>query len=123
MRERRVTLPELALVAGTRVVLGAGLGLLLAGRLNDDQRRAAGWALFAVGAVSTIPLVVEVLGTREALPPGKPREFVGNTGMTGVRPVWVPAVAGLSNLDNLLWKKGSRRFNAPGFQDENQRRF
>ena len=84
MRERRVTVPELALVAGTRVVLGAGLGLLLAGSLNDDQRRAAGWALFVVGAVSTIPLVVEVLGTREALPAGGPTGLIGNTGAVSV---------------------------------------
>jgi hypothetical protein len=68
MRERSVTLAELALVAGIRVVLGAGLGLLLAGRLNDDQRRAVGWALLLVGGLSTIPLAVEVLGKGQAQP-------------------------------------------------------
>jgi len=62
MRETRVTLPELALVAGTRVALGAGLGLLLAGRLSEEQRRAAGWALFLVGALTTVPLAFEILG-------------------------------------------------------------
>jgi hypothetical protein len=62
MRETQVTLPELALIAGTRVALGAGLGLLLANRLSADQRRAAGWALLLVGAVTTVPLAVEVLG-------------------------------------------------------------
>ena len=40
MRETRITLPELVLVAGTRATLGAGLGLLLADRLSEDQRRA-----------------------------------------------------------------------------------
>jgi hypothetical protein len=70
MQERTVTLPELALVAGTRVVLGAGIGLLLAGRLNNDQRRAAGSALLVVGALSTIPLAAEILGKREARPTG-----------------------------------------------------
>ena len=60
MREQRVTLPELALVAGTRVVLGAGLGLL--------------------GALSTIPLAIEVLGKREALPAQEPRGVIGTTG-------------------------------------------
>ena len=79
MLEKRVTLPELALVAGTRAALGAGLGLLLAGRLNDDQRRAAGWALFVVGALTTIPLAIEVLGTREAAPTRESREQPGNT--------------------------------------------
>ena len=62
MRETRVTLPELALVAGTRAALGAGVGLLLADRLSDDQRKAAGWTLLLVGALSTIPLAIEVLG-------------------------------------------------------------
>src|SRR4051794_21271647 len=55
MRETRITLPELVLVAGTRAALGAGLGLLLADRLSADQRRAVGWTLFLVGALSTIP--------------------------------------------------------------------
>jgi hypothetical protein len=62
MRETRITLPELVLVAGTRGALGAGLGLLLADRLTEDQRRAVGWTLFLVGALSTIPLAFEVFG-------------------------------------------------------------
>src|SRR5436305_470870 len=41
MRETRISLPELALIAGTRGALGAGLGLLLANRLPDEERRAA----------------------------------------------------------------------------------
>jgi hypothetical protein len=65
MIRRSVTLPELGLIAGTRVALGAGIGLLLAERLNDDQRRAAGWTLLAVGALSTIPLAAGVLGRKE----------------------------------------------------------
>jgi hypothetical protein len=67
MYETRITLPELGLVGGTRAVLGMGLGLLLAGKLSDDQRRAVGWSLFLVGAVSTIPLAIDVLSKREAL--------------------------------------------------------
>ena len=66
MQEHKVTLPELALVAGTRAVLGAGLGLLLADRLNDDQRKSIGWALLVLGALSTIPIAIEVLGKRIA---------------------------------------------------------
>lgn len=62
MRETRLTLPELALVAGTRAALGAGLGLLLAERLPDERRRAVGWTLVGVGVLSTIPLAIEVLG-------------------------------------------------------------
>ena len=62
MKETRITLPELGLVAATRVALGAGLGLLLADRLTADQRRAVGWTLLLVGAISTVPLAFEVLG-------------------------------------------------------------
>ena len=66
MQEHKVTLPELALVAGTRAVLGAGLGLLLADRLNDEQRKSIGWTLLVLGALSTIPIAIEVLGKRVA---------------------------------------------------------
>jgi len=65
MKKAELTLPEIALIAGTRGMLGAGAGLLLADRLNDDQRKAIGWTLFIVGAISTIPLVIEVLSKRQ----------------------------------------------------------
>ena len=80
MTEKRVTLPELALVAGTRVVLGAGLGLLLADWLSTEERRAVGWTLFGIGALITVPLAIEVLGQREGLTDahaGMPREAIG----------------------------------------------
>jgi len=57
-----LSIPELGLVAGTRALLGAGIGLLFADRLTIDQRKAVGWTLFIVGALSTIPLGFEVLG-------------------------------------------------------------
>jgi H+/gluconate symporter-like permease len=60
MDKMEVTLPELALVSGTRAMFGAGAALLLADKLNDDQRKAAGWTLLLVGAISTIPLVLEI---------------------------------------------------------------
>ena len=78
MRETRITLPELGLVAGTRVALGAGLGLLLANRLSPEQRRAAGLALLIVGAASTIPLAFEILGGRR--PAGGSAEPAGAPG-------------------------------------------
>ena len=65
MKKQEVTLPELALIAGTRGMLGAGIGLLLSGKLSKDQRRAAGWTLVAVGAVTTIPLLMTVFGNHE----------------------------------------------------------
>ena len=61
MKNRLVTLPDLFLIAGTRVALGAGVGLLLADRLTPEQRRAVGWTLLGVGAVTTIPLAAKVL--------------------------------------------------------------
>jgi hypothetical protein len=62
MKSRELSVPVLALIAGTRVALGAGLGLLLADKMAPDSRRAAGWALFLCGALTTIPLAAEVLG-------------------------------------------------------------
>ena len=65
MKERSLTLPEIMLIGGTRAALGAGIALLLARKLNGDQRRGAGWALLAVGALSSIPLVMNVLGKKD----------------------------------------------------------
>ena len=62
MKETRITVPELALLAGTRTVLGAGLGLLAADWLTADQRKALGWGLLSIGVLSSIPLAFEVLG-------------------------------------------------------------
>jgi hypothetical protein len=62
MKETRLTLPELALIAGTRAALGAGVALLLGDLLPGEKRKAVGWTLFLVGAVTTVPLLVEVLG-------------------------------------------------------------
>ena len=62
MQERSFTIPELILIAGTRVALGAGVGLLIGEKLGRDARKGAGLALLAVGALSTIPLVMGVLG-------------------------------------------------------------
>src|SRR5947207_11115793 len=58
MMERKLTVAEIILIAGTRVALGAGIGLLLSTRLNNDQRKAAGLALALVGGLTTIPLAL-----------------------------------------------------------------
>jgi hypothetical protein len=71
MRERTITIPELMLVAGSRVVLGTGIGLLLAGKLGEQSRKSAGTALLTVGALTTIPLAVlffKSSATKEKLP-------------------------------------------------------
>ena len=67
MRERVLTIPEIVLIAGTRVALGAGLGLLLADKLNENTRKGAAWSLLIVGALTTVPLVIDVV-TKTQLP-------------------------------------------------------
>jgi hypothetical protein len=57
-------LPELAMIAGTRGLLGAGIALLLADKVSRGQRHGIGWALVAVGVFTTIPLARMVLGRR-----------------------------------------------------------
>lgn len=74
MRETRITIPELGLVAGTRAIAGIGIGLLLADRLSAEQRKAIGWTLLAVGALSTIPLAFEVLGHTRSVTAARDQE-------------------------------------------------
>ncbi len=64
MKKADLTLPEVALIAGTRGMIGAGAALLLADKLKDDQRKAVGWGLLLIGAISTIPLAIDVLSKR-----------------------------------------------------------
>ena len=64
MFERKLTGPELGLLAGTRVALGIGIGLLLSGRLSRDQRKGAGLALMIVGAITTVPLAIGLLSQK-----------------------------------------------------------
>lgn len=61
MKSRQLTFPELALVAGTRVALGVGIGLLLGDKLDRNTRKGAGWALLGIGALSPIPLIAQIL--------------------------------------------------------------
>ena len=60
MRETRISLPELGLIAMTRGTLGVGIGLLISGALGASARRAVGWALVVAGGLTTIPLALEV---------------------------------------------------------------
>ena len=64
MKTSEPTLPEVGLIAATRGMLGAGIALLLADKLNQDQRKTIGWTLFVIGATSTIPLAIDVLSKR-----------------------------------------------------------
>lgn len=65
MKKHDVTVPEVGLIAITRAMLGAGIGLLLSDKLAPEQRRVIGWTLVAIGVVTTVPLAMEVLGDDE----------------------------------------------------------
>jgi hypothetical protein len=64
MRELHLPLPEPGLIVGTRAALGFGLGLLLADRMSDGQRKVVGWSLLLVGVLTTFPLAADVLRHR-----------------------------------------------------------
>ena len=61
MRQVSVPLHEMAFIAGTRGIIGAGLGLLLADHLSPSARKAVGWTLFGLGAASSVPIAVSLL--------------------------------------------------------------
>ncbi len=67
MISRTISLPELALIAGTRMALGAGIGLLVADHFKPEQRRTVGRTLLAVGLLTTVPLAADVLLRRQNL--------------------------------------------------------
>jgi hypothetical protein len=60
---KRVSLkvPEIGFIAATRVAFGAGLAFLLSDKLKRGQRKKAGWALFTIGAATTVPIIVNVM--------------------------------------------------------------
>jgi len=67
MKKLVLNFPTFGFVVATRAMIGAGLGLLLADRLNTDRRRTVGAALLAIGAATTVPALLAVLrGRREA---------------------------------------------------------
>ena len=57
-------LPELAMVVGTRAMLGAGAALLLADKVSGATRKRIGWALVGIGVLTTVPAAMLVLGRR-----------------------------------------------------------
>ena len=65
MKQVTLTVRELALIAGTRAALGAGVALLLSDRMPRDQRRKLGWTLVSIGVISTLPLAADVLAKLE----------------------------------------------------------
>lgn len=65
MVERNISLPELILWTGTRVALGAGIGMLISRRLSKDAMKAAGIALTVVAGFTTIPLAISIMGKKK----------------------------------------------------------
>jgi hypothetical protein len=70
---KKVTLPvyELGMIAGTRALLGLGIGLLIGEHLDRHQRLILGSTLTLVGAISTIPLGMDVLTKAGILNPSQ----------------------------------------------------
>jgi hypothetical protein len=56
-----LSLAKVGALAITRAMLGAGVGLLVADRLEPRTQRVVGGTLLAVGVVSTVPLVMSIL--------------------------------------------------------------
>ena len=65
MRTVNLTIPKLAFLAATRGMLGAGIALLSAQRLNKRRRRSVGRTLLAIGVLTTIPLALDVFSRRQ----------------------------------------------------------
>jgi hypothetical protein len=62
MKKHNLTTPELAFIAATRAAGGIGVGLLLSERLPASARRALGWSLVAIGAITTAAAAKIVFG-------------------------------------------------------------
>jgi hypothetical protein len=69
MIERNITLPEMILWTGTRIALGAGIGMLISRGLSKDAMKAAGLALTVVGGLTTIPLAISIMGKKKLAQP------------------------------------------------------
>ncbi|CAN5364235.1 hypothetical protein BH10PLA1_BH10PLA1_14920 [soil metagenome] len=66
MKTTTLSVLEVALIGGTRAARGAGVALLLGDRIkNNEQRRAVAYTLIAVGAITTVPILLKVLFSSE----------------------------------------------------------
>ena len=62
MRSVDVSIPEIAFVAATRGMVGAGIGLLVAEYLDSERRKAVGWTLLTIGLITTVPIAATLIG-------------------------------------------------------------
>jgi hypothetical protein len=68
MKRVDLSKPEFFFIVATRAILGAGLGLLGAGKIDKNKRRTVAAVLIAIGALATIPAAAVVLrGGKKAL--------------------------------------------------------
>jgi hypothetical protein len=86
MKDVVLDLPTFGFVVGTRVALGAGVGLLVADKLSGARRRVLGTILVAAGALTTIPAAISVMrgvgkSTRRGMgsPVGHDNQLIGAT--------------------------------------------
>jgi len=61
MKTAELTKQEIATLAVTRVMAGAGAGLLLSERLAPTTRKQLGLTLFLIGALSTFPIAANIM--------------------------------------------------------------
>jgi hypothetical protein len=64
-KAKSVTVPEIALIAATRGLIGFGAGLLLANKIKRERRKVVGWSLFLSGLSSTVPIAMHVFGKKD----------------------------------------------------------
>lgn len=62
MREIPLTLAEFGMINGTRFVIGTGVGLLLAHKMDRNARKAAGISLLVSGILFSIPVGLSFFG-------------------------------------------------------------
>lgn len=62
MREVPLTLAEIGMINGTRFIIGTGVGLLLADRMDHKTHKAVGLSLLLAGILFSIPVGLSFLG-------------------------------------------------------------
>lgn len=64
-KQLNLSTTEFEFIATTCVALSMGAALLLGDRPGARQRKAAGWTLLGVGAVTSVPIFMRIYGPRE----------------------------------------------------------
>ena len=59
-KDLSVSIPQLAVLAATRGLIGFGAGLLLSNKLSRKNRTLIGLPLFVAGLASTIPIAIHL---------------------------------------------------------------